>query len=276
MREFKLYIHPKHQFPGTPVHQAILRIIVDYYKRDLRIQAVAVFGSLGRGNWDSVSDVDLDVVVADQVQVNVMDELQSLAPAFEATGEVIALVLPESTEEADVLFESLNMLSIRFHPLTTTSPNIVDSLLVLASRIDPDSITTAGLANRPEAVKPLQQVLDECVYYAAYTTVGLKRSQPWTAIEALELTRSWMMELYTRTHGGERPLKFFQAHAETDLQERLGATLPQYNIESHQRSLLRCVEILGQDLERLSNGQIYLTDAHRKILKKVIDQAADF
>ncbi len=38
------------------------------------------------------------------------------------------------------------------------------------------------------------------------------------------------MELYTLTHGGQRPVQFFQANADADLQAELGHTLPQYSL----------------------------------------------
>ena len=50
--------------PGTPQHQSLLRTIVAHYDQDPRILAIVVFGSQGRGNWDGLSDIDLDVVIA--------------------------------------------------------------------------------------------------------------------------------------------------------------------------------------------------------------------
>ncbi len=52
-------------YPGTAEQQALLRAVVAHYRDDPRILAVIVFGSLGRGNWDSYSDLDLDVIIAD-------------------------------------------------------------------------------------------------------------------------------------------------------------------------------------------------------------------
>ena len=58
MNGFQLY-------PGTPQHQRLLKTIVIHYANDPRILAIIVFGSLGRGNWDPYSDLDLDVIIAD-------------------------------------------------------------------------------------------------------------------------------------------------------------------------------------------------------------------
>jgi hypothetical protein len=41
-------------YPGTSQHQTLLRAIIDHYQPDPRILGIAVFGSLGRGNWDQL------------------------------------------------------------------------------------------------------------------------------------------------------------------------------------------------------------------------------
>ena len=124
-------------YPGTPAHQAMLRAIAQRYTRDARIRSVLVFGSLGRGNWDAYSDLDLDVVIADGLNLDVLGEVRALCEALAATGEHAALIVPRGDDAADVVFESLAHLSIRYHPLATTSPNIIDSLLPLAVPLEP-------------------------------------------------------------------------------------------------------------------------------------------
>jgi hypothetical protein len=55
------------RYPGTPTHRRFLAAVAAHYASDPRVRAVCVFGSLGCGTWDEYSDVDLDVVVADDV-----------------------------------------------------------------------------------------------------------------------------------------------------------------------------------------------------------------
>src|SRR5512143_288855 len=225
--------HP--HYPGTPRHQVILRAIVEYYENDPRILAVAVFGSLGRGNWDQYSDIDLDVVIADQVSLNVVEELTQLCLTFEPLGEHPAVIVPDDTGAGDVVFESLLQLSVRYHPLATTHPNIVESLQVLTGRIDHAAIAAAGQANRRPR-KPVEETLAECVRYAAVVDVTLLRHNLWDAIEALYDLRFLLMELYTLTHGGQRPWQFFQAKSDPDLQAQLSQALPQDNLAAVQSS----------------------------------------
>ena len=108
--------------PGTPQHQALLRTIVAHYDQDPRILAIVVFGSLGRGNWDALSDIDLDVVIADDARIDVVDELRQLCAAFSPLGEHAALIVPDGDDAGDVVLESLMQLSVRYHPLAQTSP----------------------------------------------------------------------------------------------------------------------------------------------------------
>jgi predicted nucleotidyltransferase len=258
---------PPH-YPGTPQHQAILRVIVAHYEHDPRILAVAVFGSLGRGNWDAYSDIDLDVVIADRVSLDVSEELTRLCLACEPLGERLAVIVPDGIEAGDVVFESLLQISVRYHPLAATHPNIVESLQVLTGRLDHAAIAAAGSANRRPR-KPVEETLAECVRYAAVADIALQRRKLWEAVEVLHRMRTLLMELYTLTHGGQRPVQFFQATAEAELQAELGHTFPQYSLGSVQASLERCLDILDHDLGHFTSEKIQLPDAYRKVLRAV-------
>jgi hypothetical protein len=107
------------------------------------------------------------------------------------------------------------------------------------------------------------------VRYAAVTDITLQRQRLWDAVEVLHRLRTSLMELYTLTHGGQRPWQFFQTTADPDIQAQLGHTLPQYSLVSVQASLERCLDILEHDVGHLTNGQIQLPDAQRNVLKAV-------
>jgi len=256
-------------YPGTPQQQALLQAIVSYYADDPRILAVAVFGSFGRGTWDRYSDLDLDVVIANGVEIDAIQELRRLCDSLTSIGERVALIVPDGDDAGDVVLESLMEFSIRYHPLQTTSPNIVDSVQILTGRIDGAAIKAAGLANRRSRDRPPSRLLDMCVRYAVGVDVALQRSQIWGAIELLHRMRGLFMELFARTRNGMRPRHVFQAEADAALQARLGATLPQYDLTSAQESLAQILQILECDLGQLTDGQTQLTDAHRKVLNLV-------
>ena len=258
-------------YPGTPRHQALLRAIVSYYRDDPRVLAVSVFGSLSRGDWDQFSDLDLDIVVVDGTQLDAVEELHLLCRELAVSiGEKSAVIVPYWEDAGDVLFESLMQLSVRFHPIETTNPKIVDSLQVLTSEIDSTSIVAAGVANRPEQHKRLPLLLDMSVRYVAVADVNLQRRHIWEAIEMLHRMRGLFMELYSLARGGERPMEFFQANASAKLQTQLGRTLPEYSLDSVQTSLGQCLGILKHDLGQLTKGQVQLTDAHRSVLNSIL------
>ncbi|HKF36018.1 MAG TPA: nucleotidyltransferase domain-containing protein [Ktedonobacteraceae bacterium] len=257
------------EYPGTPQHQQLLQQVVSYYAGDPRILSVVVFGSLGRGNWDRYSDLDLDIIIADGITINIMQELSQLCESFTAIDEHAALIIPNGEDVGDIVLESLLELSIRYHQLQRTSPNIVSSMQVLSGQVDSEIIKVAGLANRQVKDRPLTRLLDMCVRYAVDTDVFLQRRQLWGAIETEHRMRNLLMELYAQAHGGVRPLQFFEAEASAPLQTRLGATLPQYQMASAQEALIHFLDILEQDVDLVTGGQIQLTAAHHEILKCV-------
>jgi len=254
--------------PGTPQHQRILQSITSYYQNDPRILAITVFGSLGRGNWDRYSDLDLDVVVADHVQVDVTAEMRRLEACFASSAETIALLIP-GEDDADVVFASLLELSIRYHPLADTSPNIVDSMRLLLGRIDLAAIEAAGLANRKPNDEPLSRELDRAIRYALEVDSALQRGYLWSAVELLHYLRRCIMALFTHSHHGERLYQFFQKEAAPTLQDRLGGALPGYDCESARQSLARCMDILTDDLDQLTDHQVQMTRAHTELLAAI-------
>lgn len=263
------------EYPGNSQHQAVLKALVTHYAGDPRVLAVALFGSLVRGNWDRYSDLDLDIVIADGVEVHVVDEAERIDVSFSHIDERVALVVPDGRDAVDIVLASLLGLSIRYHPLATTSPNIVDSLLVLSGIIDVATIKAAGLARQQPNDRSTSYLLDACLRYAVEVNHNLHRNRPWQAIEALHRMRSLIMELFARTQNKARSVRTFEAQAEKDLQSRLGTTLARYDLGSIQLALMRFLDILECDLEPLTNGEVRLTAAHHEVLCQVRAESAE-
>lgn len=258
-------------FPGTKMHQALLNSIVAFYQNDPRILAVIVFGSLGRGSWDEYSDLDLDVIVVDDIIINIANELQGLCKSFEGLNERAAVIIPDD-EEGDVILESLMQLSVRYHPLASTSPNIVDSMLILSGNLDQVQITAAAAGNRSGEEQPLNRLLDRCIRYALVANVERQRKHFWAANEVLHRVRTLLMDIYARTHGGYRGYQFFDINADKQFQQRLGASLPAYDDCSFLESFKNTLAILESDLGYLSAGHLELTTAQKSILARVRQQ----
>lgn len=256
-------------YPGTAQHQRVLRAVVSYYVPDPRVRAVLVFGSLGRGTWDRYSDLDLDIILVDDISVAPAQELERLCASFASIGERAALIVPKRTDEGDVVLASLLQLSVRYHALASTSPNIVDSLRLLWGRISEEDIRAAGRANgraEPEAMEVLR---DRCVRSLLEVDVALQRRRLWFAIEHLGAARDSVIELFAAARGAARALHCFQREADHALQGRLGATLPAGTLASAQQALLHFLDLLERDLDTLAGGHVVLTDGHRDVLRQI-------
>ncbi|MGI8553308.1 MAG: hypothetical protein ACR2PL_21355 [Dehalococcoidia bacterium] len=257
-------------YPGTPRQWTVFAAIANHYAGDPRIRAVSVFGSLGCGTWDRFSDLDLDVVIADDARIDVRQELEQLCDRLEETGErPLLITLDEGADAGDVVLASLLELSIRYHPLHNTSPNIVDSLFVLTSRIDRQTIVNAGRSQRrPNRPSPLR-LLELCLRNILGVDVALQRGELWRAVQMLDLTRGRLLDLFALARGDVRGYHSFQAKADTALQTRLGRTLPASSLESLCQALNVLLDILEHDLDYFAAGQVTLTEAHRELLERV-------
>ncbi len=260
-----------HQFPGTAAHQALLRSIASHYAADPRVLAVTVYGSLARGNWDAYSDADLAIVVADGVPVNA-EWVASEAEQLCAACDLQPAVLRPSSDEADLVLPlPVPMhVGIQYRPLGRTSPFVGENCLILAGTLDRAAIRAAGAANRATspALQPrsLPQVLSTCLLNTTGVDLRLHRGQHWRAYEALFGAVQNLVQLFTFSRGGTRPLPVFEAQADEALKQRLGAALPVYEPQGLQRAYLTLLEILETDLEQISAGGVQLTEAQRQLL----------
>jgi len=174
---------------GGSGHRALMEHVVAHYRHDDRIRAVAVFGSVGAGTWHELSDVDLDVVISDAARVDPAEEIAALF------GPRAAIILT-GADSADVVLDSAEEISIRWHPLRTTSPNISASVRVIAGRISDADLAAAGAANR--AAPNEQRLLDAAVRDAIGAQKALTRGRRWEAAAAVERMRRSLTDLRGR------------------------------------------------------------------------------
>lgn len=261
-------------YPGTPGHQGLLRAVISSYEKDPRVRAVVLFGSLARGNWDAYSDIDCDVVVAEDVHVDPVCEARSLEGAFERAGQKVAFVIPMNDDAVDIQFCSLMQLSIRYHPLARTSPAIIQDMVVLAGELDHASIVSAGMGNRDGKPGELDELVDVLLRYAIVANTCIRRKQVWTTLEILHRMRNTLMDIFALTHGGERAYQFFDRMAPHVVQTKLAATLSSGDMASLRRSLTRLIEMLEMDLGSMGDNRVRLTQPHRLVLDVVREQSS--
>ena len=174
---------------GSGAHRAIIDQVIEHYRDDARVLAVAVFGSVSTGGWHELSDVDLDIVTDERGVVRPGDEV---AAVF---GDKAVIVLARA-DSADIVLDSLEEVSIRWHPLSSTSPNICASVRVVHGELPDAEIIAAGEANRGRPDE--QRLLDALVRDAIGAAKYLARGRRWEAVAAVERMRRSLLELRGR------------------------------------------------------------------------------
>jgi hypothetical protein len=174
---------------GSDAHRALIEQVVAHYRPDGRVRAVAVFGSVSTGTWHELSDVDLDIVTGDGVEVTPGREVEALF------GPKAAIVVA-GADCADVVLDSLEEVSIRWHPLAATSPNICASVRVVHGRLTAAEIVAAGDANRAQPDE--RQLLDGLVRDAIGAWKMLGRGRRWEAAAGVERMRRSLLALRGR------------------------------------------------------------------------------
>jgi predicted nucleotidyltransferase len=255
-------------YPGTPAHQRILAAVAASYVDDPRVRAVCVFGSLGRGTWDEHSDVDLDVVIADGARVDPSAEVRRLCAAI---GEEPVVVGPDGDHAVDVVLSSLTEMSVRFHPLSATSPNIVDSLVVIAGSLGDAAIRAAGLANTREPTTVAGHV-GSCLRLAVTLDGRLHRRQLWLAHQTLYLARLQLLLAYARARGGSRPYHVLEADPDPSARTLFARTLAGADLPSIHHACLALLDVLGNDLTLLTAGQVELSQSQRRLVTTLRDR----
>jgi hypothetical protein len=146
-----------------------------------------VFGSVGAGTWHELSDVDLDVVTEDGARVDPGAEIAALFGPR-------AVIVLTGADSADVVLDSREELSVRWHPLRTTSPNIGATVRVVAGQLSAAELVKAGVAGAGVAAAGTASRggpgepgrLDAIVRDALYAQKALVRERHWEAVAAVE------------------------------------------------------------------------------------------
>ncbi|HEU0026920.1 MAG TPA: hypothetical protein VFQ25_07365, partial [Ktedonobacterales bacterium] len=84
--------------------------------------------------------------------------------------------------------------------------------------------------------------------------IALTRARPWSALNSLEEARALLLEMYARARGLPRPLPAFERDSDPTLRAAL---------------LAACEFLLGDNFDRLTNGQAALTPGERHVLAAV-------
>lgn len=260
--------------PGSAHHRTLLKTIIDLYENRGDVQAVLVFGSLGKGTWDENSDLDLAVVTRDNVQIELPVELERVRAALAGQGEQ-TLFVEIADDECFFVLPSLSCIAIRYHKLEATSPYVLEGCRVLCGTLDVETICEAAKANAVP-VLPLSQEIHRALWLALGVDTALQRQQFWRGLQGLERMQGALLKIFATSRGGKRVHQVFEERASEKMKALFGRTLPQYVPESTANSLrslgdalLVLLELLEHHLAELSNHQATLGPGEREVIAQL-------
>lgn len=256
------------KLPGNFFHQKILQILVDLYKNDHNVEALGVFGSVAMGNWDNYSDLDLDAVVKDDSKSAAGKLVEQMISAFKTGDENVLLNFEEGKGEWVIIFDSLDRLSIKFHLLSDTKPQIKESLVILYGKLDREKVISSVTEklNTPN----LEFLVNKFLEISIYVPIALHRKNLVNAQFFLNKMRQTLIEIYTVSHGIPRSFDF-EAHANKDLVEEISQTYALLNENSVSKAHRKLLELFSQKLIIISGGRISTTPEQKIILEKVVN-----
>jgi predicted nucleotidyltransferase len=260
--------------PGNPQHQKLLGVIAALYASDDRVLAVLLFGSLARDDWDAYSDLDLEVVVRDNVQIDTAGELDRLGNAFAAHGEHL-LFTTAVGDAGYMVLQSLGAVAVDYHPLPSISPYVLAGWRMLCGSLDAQAIRKAAEANDRPAPSLNQQV-HRALWVALAVDIALQRRQFWRALPSLERMRTALLIIFAASRGSKRAHQIFEEEASAALRAKFARTLPQCFPDSTAASVRSLAEALGvllhlleHDLAELSNDQLELGPGEREVIRRL-------
>lgn len=196
------------KLPGTKNHQRLLSLTLDTFKKDKNIRSILLFGSLGRGDWDKDSDIDLDIIVKDDSDKIVFDEIKKLLGEFTKNHQKILLHFNEAHNEITVVFATLDRMSIRYHLIEDTNWKILDSMKIIFGGLTKENILNLLLQKKTEEIPNFEQLQNKFLELAVYVPISLRRGKLINASFFLNKMRQLLIEIYANTRGIDRFLDF--------------------------------------------------------------------
>jgi hypothetical protein len=189
--------------PELARQAAILRGLLDAVERDERFRAFAVGCSIGRGNADALSDVDVGLWIADD---DWNDALAGLEPLLNGLGPVLDVFATdrpwgrwffvEYDDGAQLDFAAQRASTAKGHLPDTVA--LLDRDGLLAPRYEPPSYRADADA--------LREWNFDAWFALANLDKYLRRGSLWEARASLEEARRSLLSLHAAAHGVPSPV----------------------------------------------------------------------
>lgn len=253
------------QLPGNKTHQKILQALLELFRNDTNIEAFIVFGSLGRGDWDDYSDLDLDAVVKNDARTVIQKEIAKMLKVLSDAGFPVLSSFEEFPNELVLILETLDRVSIRLHLLKDTHPAIIGSMRILYGKLSREDIQKASI--RKEKVIDFNLLNNKFLELSIYVPVSLQRNKLINALFFLNKMRQTLIQIYIHSH--DLPREFdFEGSASTPLLHDLYDTYGSCQKEQIFKAFIKLLDIYENNIDEISSGKIQLSEKHRKILRK--------
>ncbi|HVU59260.1 MAG TPA: nucleotidyltransferase domain-containing protein [Candidatus Saccharimonadales bacterium] len=253
---------------GNTVHQRILAVLTDALGAAANIRSFGIFGSIARGDWDDYSDLDLDAIVTDTAGITIRSHVAAIEQALRRQGMATLLRFEEGPNAWVFILESLDRLSIRFHSLDETSPNIIGSLVILAGKLSKDEIAHAAAGHpkqQPDALLMHTKFLEHAIYVPVY----LHRGEVMNAYNMLTTLRNGFLMLYCVSHGLPK-IEKFEKNAPEALKAALRPTYSSLDETAIRQSFTQLLRVYAESVETVSAAALHLTKEQKLILEKAL------
>lgn len=254
--------------PGSQNHQTILAALIDLFKGDDNIKAFGYFGSLARGDWDNFSDLDLDVIVANDSKPTVEKYLISISGILHTKNLDPLSSFEEDVNEWVLILSTLDRISLRFHLLNSTSPNILNSFVILSGNMSLADIKRAlpQIKTKPTSLNLLQHKFLE---HSIYVPIYLHRNELLNAFNMLNILRNTLITIYYKSHSLSK-IEKFEKHAPKDIIEKLKSTYSNLDSNQIRAAFENLIKLYINSINSLSNGKLSLSPKELEILNKAL------
>lgn len=257
------------KLPGTKNHQRLLSLTLDTFKKDKNIQSIILFGSLGRGDWDKDSDIDLDIIVKDDSDKIVFDEIKKLLGEFTKNHQKILLHFNEAHNEITVVFATLDRMSIRYHLIEDTNWKILDSMKVIHGDLTKDNIVRELPQKKDYASSNLELLQNKFLELATYVPISLHRGRLINAVFFLNKMRQTLIEIYTNARGNDRFLDF-EKIADKSI---IAGLIPSYSILNEKaisQSFHSLLTYYRDNIDNISFQKLFLTPSQNELINQTV------
>lgn len=260
------------ELPGTKNHQRILNLSLATFAKDKNILSIILFGSLGRGNWDKDSDIDLDIIVKDNSDKTVSAEIKEILDKFSKNHQKILLHFNEAPDEVTILFATLDRMSIRFHLINDTNWKILDSMKIIFGDLTKDDITRKLPPEKVGVHPNLELLQNKFLELATYVPISLRREKLINAAFFLNKMRQLLIEIYTNARNIDRFLDF-EKIADKSIIAALGPTYPILNKPSIIHSFHSLLTYYQNNLSSISAQKLSPTPNQIELINQIIHES---